>query len=85
VVEIVRLAREREHRAAFDNRVGGLRKEEGLLAIGVRAHLARMIGIVLADAENAPHGKAPCRAGNRDRGHLDLRQIHYFPRLNRDT
>jgi hypothetical protein len=47
--------------------VGRLGEEEGHLAGRIAAHLADMLGIVPADAEDAPHGEAAA-AGDGDGG-----------------
>ena len=58
---------------AGDQRVGGLGEEEGQLAIGIGAHLARVLGIVAADAEDAANREraAPLHRHGDDLGRLD--------------
>ena len=58
---------------AGHDRIGRLGEEEGRLASRVSAHLARVFGIVAADAEDAPHREgSPARHGNgRDRRRRD--------------
>ena len=56
-----------DRRAALHDRVGRLHEEKWRLAIRVVAHLARVLGIVAADAKNAADRKAQIAARNRQR------------------
>ncbi len=58
VMQVLRLGRIGDGRAVLHQRVRRFHEEEGLLAAGVAAHLARKLGIVPADAINAAHRKA---------------------------
>jgi hypothetical protein len=72
-------------RRAFDDQcVGRLHEKEGRLGIGIVAHLARVLGVVATDAEDAADGKI---AGPLDRHEGDERRKHEIghgnPRLQR--
>src|SRR5580658_1871403 len=58
VLIVLGLGRIGDGAAAGDDGVGRLHEEERRLAVGVMAHLARMLGIVPADAIDAMDGKA---------------------------
>ena len=78
-MELFRLRRIGNRRAAIDDGIGGLHEEEGRLAIGVLAHLARMGRIIAPDAENAPDREAVGAPGDRDgslrRGRQDVAHL----------
>src|SRR5258707_13658733 len=67
VVKIAGFRRVRHGRAAIDDSIRWLRKEERRLAIRILTHLAGVRGIVAANAEDAADRKPPGFACNPDR------------------
>ena len=67
VMDILGADRVIDRRAALHDRVGRLHEEKWRLAIRVVAHLARVFGVVAANAENAADWKAQVAARDRQR------------------
>ena len=67
VVEVIGGDGEGEAAAVRHDGGGGLHEEEGRLAIGVVAHLDRVIGVVATDAEHARHREDGVGAVDRQR------------------
>ena len=66
IMEFLGFRRVGDSAAGIDNRISGLAEEEGRLPRGVAAHLARVGGVVSADAENAAYGEASLHTVNCD-------------------
>ncbi len=66
MLQVLGLGRVGNGGAVGHQRVARLAEEEGQLTVGIGAHLAGMIGIIAANAENPPHGKQSRIAGDRN-------------------
>ena len=66
-MDVLGAGRVGEGAAARDQSVGGLHEEERRLAVGVVAHLAGVLGVVAADAEDAVHREQIARVADRQR------------------
>ena len=74
VMQIVREARVGDLRAIADDGIGWLLKEERRFAGGVLAHFTGMLGVVAADAMDAPDRKSLCGVRYRNRGRRRWRE-----------
>ena len=83
VVEVVRARGIRDARVARHDGIGRLGEEERRLPIGVRAHFARVRGVVAADAVDAMDGELVGTAFDGDRGNGGWEEVGHGAEMYR--